>query len=153
MEDEKGNSWTGETTWINRPWHRFDLEEAFTEIVSKAFGPKAVELLHKINETAHSVESAIETFFEKFDAKDIEPEEETHQDTSYEARKKSLATYLEVSVEDIEEVGHNEFEVNGETYKVLTDEEADEEFEKAVIHICARYISPRVTRCICPSWS
>ena len=132
MEDENGNSWTGETTWINRPWHRFDLEEAFNEIVSKAFGPKALELVYEIDKTAHSVESAIDTFFEKFDAKDIEHVAKEQQDDSSDARKQALANYLEVNVEELEEVGDNEFQVNGETYLVLTDEEADDAFDEHI---------------------
>ena len=71
MEDDQGNSWEGETTWINRPWHRFDLEEAFTEIVGKAFGPKALELVYTINEHSNSVESAIDEFFATFKPEDI----------------------------------------------------------------------------------
>ena len=130
MEDENGNSWTGETTWINRPWHRFDLEEAFTEIVSKAFGPKAVELIRGINEDAFSVEGAIEKFFAQFKPEDIQANEVTHYDSSEEARIKALAKYLEVSADIIESTGYNEFEVDGETYKVLTDDEANEEFEE-----------------------
>lgn len=129
MEDENGNTWTGETTWINRPWHRFDLEEAFTEIVSKAFGPKAVELVRSINEEAYSVEESIEKFFAQFKPEDIQANEMTHYDSSEEARIKALAKYLEVSADIIESIGDNEFEVDGESYKVLTDDEADEEFE------------------------
>ena len=132
MRDENGNSWTGETTWINRPWHRFDLEEAFSEIVSKAFGPKALELIYEINKTAHSVTDAIDTFFSKFDAKDISSSETSTYDDSEDARKQALANYLQVEVEDIESNGNNEFEVNGATYRVLTDEEADYEFDNNV---------------------
>ena len=132
MRDENGNSWTGETTWINRPWHRFDLEEAFSEIVSKAFGPKALELVYEINKTAYSVEGAIDEFFSKFDAKDISSSETTTYDDSEDARKQALANYLQVEVEDIESNGNNEFEVNGATYRVLTDEEADYEFDNNV---------------------
>lgn len=133
MEDQNGNSWTGETTWINRPWHRFDLEEAFTEIVSKAFGPKAVELLRGINEKAYSVEQAIEQFFAQFKPEDIEHVGRDYGvDDSEEGRKKALADYLEVDVEDIEEVGDHEFEHDGATYRVLTDSEADYEFDEAI---------------------
>lgn len=129
MENQMGETYTGETTWINRPWHRFDLEEAFTEIVSKAFGPKAVELVYKINEKAHSVTDAIETFFAQFKPEDIQANPETSVDSSEEARINALAKYLEVSADIIESVGNNEFEVDGESYLVLTDDEADEEFE------------------------
>ena len=132
MTDENGNSWTGETTWINRPWHRFDLEEAFDEIVSKAFGPKALELVREIDEEAYSVEEAIDTFFAKFEPKDISKNEVQEFDTSEEGRRKALANYLEVGEEEIEITGENEFEVNGETYKVLTDEEADDEFDERI---------------------
>ena len=132
MEDNMGSVWTGETTWINRPWHRFDLEEAFTEIVEKAFGPKAVELVRKINETAYSVEDAIETFFSQFKPEDIVNVEKSEEDTSEKARLEALAKYLEVSVKDIEALDNNEFEVEGMTYRVLTDEEADEEFDERV---------------------
>lgn len=129
MEDQMGSKWTGETTWINRPWHRFDLEEAFTEIVSKAFGPKALELVRKINEKAYSVTDAIEQFFAEFKPEDIQANTEVTYDSSEEARAKALADYLEVDVDIVESLGDNEFEVDGETYKVLTDDEADEEFE------------------------
>lgn len=129
MEDQNGSKWTGETTWINRPWHRFDLEEAFTEIVSEAFGPKALELVRKINEEALSVEQAIEKFFAEFKPEDIQANSESHYDSSEEARINALAKYLEVSADIVESAGNNEFEVDGETYKVLTDDEADEEFD------------------------
>lgn len=129
MEDENGNTWTGETTWINRPWHRFDLEEAFDEIVSKAFGPKALALVQEINKTAHSVEDSIEKFFAQFDPKDISKTEEPMIDTSEEGRRQALANYLDVDVESIEVVGDNEFSVEDDTYKVLTDSEADDEFD------------------------
>ena len=130
MENQMGEQYTGEVTWINRPWHRFDLEEAFTEIVSKAFGPKAVELVHKINEEVFSVEQAIDKFFAEFKPEDIQANPETHYDFSEKARIEALAKYLEVSPEIVESNGYdNEFMVDGETYKVLTDEEADEEFE------------------------
>ncbi len=132
MEDENGNSWTGETTWINRPWHRFDLEEAFVEIVSKAFGPKAQELILKINKDAHSVENAIDTFFSQFKEEDIQANEVTKYDDSEEARKQALAKYLEVNPELIESNGDNEFSYDGATYKVLTDSEADYEAEEAI---------------------
>ena len=132
MEDENGNSWTGETTWINRPWHRFDLEEAFSEIVSKAFGPKALELVYEINKTAHSVESAIDTFFAKFKPEDISSNETTSYDDSEDARKQALANYLQVNVEEVESIGDNQFSVGEATYKVLTDSEADYELEQDV---------------------
>ena len=132
MEDQNGNSWTGETTWINRPWHRFDLEEAFTEIVSKAFGPKAVELLKGINEKAYSVEQAIEEFFAQFKPEDIQANAKDSFDDSAEARKQALANYLEVDVELIEDAGDNEFSYDGATYRVLTDSEADYEFDEAI---------------------
>ena len=134
MEDENGNSWTGETTWINRPWHRFDLEEAFSEIVGKAFGKKALDLIYEINETANSVEDAIATFFEKFDPKDIQAsvEQEEENDESEDARRKALAAYLEVEESDVEPLMNNEFEVGGETYLVLTDSEADDQFDDRI---------------------
>ena len=131
MEDQNGSKWTGEVTWINRPWHRFDLEEAFTEIVSKAFGPKAKELIYKINESAYSVNDAIDKFFAEFKPEDIQANAETHYDSSEQARINALAKYLEVSADIIESNGYdNEFMVDGETYKVLTDDEADEEFKE-----------------------
>ena len=129
MENQMGEKFVGETTWINRPWHRFDLEEAFTEIVSKAFGPKAVELVRNINEEAYSVTDAIDKFFAEFKPEDIQVNQEVEYDSSEEARINALAKYLEVSADIIESVGDNEFEVDGETYKVLTDNEADEEFD------------------------
>ena len=133
MEDENGNSWVGETTWINRPWHRFDLEEAFTEIVSKAFGPKATELILEINKNANSVENAIDNFFANFKLEDIQASSQSEKsDTSSEARLLALAKYLEVEPEEVEEIGENEFSVNGDTYRVLTDEEADYEFDERV---------------------
>lgn len=133
MTDENGNEYKGEVTWINRPYHRFDLEEAFTEIVSKAFGPKAKELILEINKSAYSVEGAIDKFFSQFKPEDIfDNPAEAEQDTSEEARRQALATYLEVDASDIESSGDNEFEVDGETYKVLTDSEADDEFEQSV---------------------
>ena len=132
MTDDNGNSWTGETTWINRPWHRFDLEEAFHEVMSKAFGPKALALAQEISKTAHSVEGAIETFFEKFSPEDISSNEVEHQDTSEEARKQALASYLEVNLEEVEESGDNEFDVNGATYRVLTDDEADDAMRESI---------------------
>lgn len=134
MTDDQGNSWEGETTWINRPWHRFDLEEAFTEIVGKAFGPKALELVHKINEHAYGVEGAIDEFFATFKPEDIQQASEGEEaiDDSTEARIQSLADYLEIDPEEIEEVDDREFEVDGKTYLVLTDEEADEEFDTQV---------------------
>lgn len=133
MTDENGNEYKGEVTWINRPYHRFELEEAFTEIVSKAFGPKAKELILEINKDAYSVEDAIDKFFTQFKAEDISDNSaEAEPDTSEEARRQALATYLEVDAGDIESSGDNEFEVNGETYKVLTDSEADDEFENNV---------------------
>lgn len=136
MTDENGNSWTGETTWINRPWHRFDLEEAFSEIVSKAFGQKALDLVYEINKNAHSVEDAIETFFERFDPKDITlgSNETEAIDDSDEARKKALAEYLEVDEDEIELIDDNhEFQLsNGDCYIVLTNEEANDAFEDRI---------------------
>ena len=132
MEDQNGNSWVGETTWINRPWHRFDLEEAFDEIVSKAFGPKALAMVREIDQTGHSVEQVIETFFSKLKPEDIQANPETITDTSADARLLALAKYLEVEPEEVEEVGENEFSVNGDTYRVLTDEEADYDFDERV---------------------
>lgn len=132
MEDQNGNSWVGETTWINRPWHRFDLEEAFDEIVSKAFGPKALAMVREIDQTGHSVEQVIETFFSKLKPEDVQANPETIADTSADARLLALAKYLEVEPEEVEEVGENEFSINGDTYKVLTDEEADYEFDERV---------------------
>lgn len=133
MEDDQGNSWEGETTWINRPWHRFDLEEAFTEIVGKAFGPKALELIYKINEHAYDVGGAIDEFFATFKPEDIQASSgESAVDSSTEARIQSLADYLKIDPEEIEEVDTNEFDVDGKTYLVLTDEEADEEFDASV---------------------
>ena len=132
MEDQNGNSWVGETTWINRPWHRFDLEEAFDEIVSKAFGPKALAMVREIDQTGHSVEQVIETFFSKLKPEDVQANPETIADTSTDARLLALAKYLEVEPEEVEEVGENEFSVNGDTYRVLTDEEADYEFDERV---------------------
>ena len=132
MEDQNGNSWVGETTWINRPWHRFDLEEAFDEIVSKAFGPKALAMVREIDQTGHSVEQVIETFFSKLKPEDVQANPETIADTSADARLLALAKYLEVEPEEVEEVGENEFSVNSDTYRVLTDEEADYEFDERV---------------------
>ena len=132
MTDEDGNSWTGETTWINRPWHRFDLEEAFSEIVSKAFGPKALELVYEINKSAHSVEDAIDTFFDKFNANDISSNETTKYDDSEDARRQALADYLEIGVDEVESKGDNYFKVNDEEYRVLTNDEADYEFDNNV---------------------
>jgi len=134
MTDDRGNSWEGETTWINRPWHRFDLEEAFTEIVGKAFGPKALELIHKINEHAYGVEGAIDEFFATFKPEDIQQASEGEEvaDDSTEARIQALADYLEIDPEEIEEIDTNEFDVDGKTYLVLTDDEADEEFDASV---------------------
>lgn len=133
MEDQMGSKWTGETTWINRPWHRFDLEEAFTEIVSKAFGPKAVELIYKINSEAISVEQAIDKFFAQFKPEDIEANPTETNYASAEDRAKALAKYLEVDADIVtyneNNVGADEFEVDGETYRVLTDDEADEAFD------------------------
>lgn len=132
MEDKNGNSWVGETTWINRPWHRFDLEEAFNEIVSKAFGPKALALVREIDKTGHSVEQVIETFFSKLKPEDVQANPENIADTSADARLLALAKYLDVDPEEVEEVAENEFLVNGDTYRVLTDEEADYEFDERV---------------------
>lgn len=132
MTDENGNSWTGETTWINRPWHRFDLEEAFTEVVSKAFGPKAEKLILEINNNAHSVYDAIDKFFKQFKPEDISSHDMKTFDDSEEARRQALANYLEVSVDTVESNDNNEFNVNGETYRVLTDEEADYEFDDRI---------------------
>ena len=132
MRDENGNSWTGETTWINRPWHRFDLEEAFYEVVSKAFGPKALSLAQEIGSEASSVESALDKFFARFNPEDISNNETTTYDDSEDARKQALANYLQVEVEDVESIGDNEFEVNGAEYRVLTNDEADYEFDSNV---------------------
>lgn len=132
MEDDKGNSWTGETTWINRPWHRFDLEEALREVISKAFGPKAKELIEKINSESNSFDSALERFFSEFKPEDITSNSEDTSDTSEEARIKALAKFLDVNVEDITSNGNNEFEYDSDTYLVLTDNEADDEFDERV---------------------
>jgi len=129
MENQMGEKFVGETTWINRPWHRFDLEEAFTEIVSKAFGPKALELVLKINAEAYNVNDAIDKFFAEFKPEDIQANQEDEHYSSEEARAIALANYLEVDVSIVENVGNNEFEVDGETYRVLTDSEADDEFD------------------------
>ena len=133
MEDENGHSWVGETTWINRPWHRFDLEEAFSEIVGKAFGSKALDLIYEINKNAWSVTDAIEKFFAQFNPADITASTEVSIDGSDEARRAALAKYLEVDVEDVELIDDNhEFLVDGNTYIVLTDDEAEEQFEEEV---------------------
>ena len=132
MQDENGNSWTGETTWINRPWHRFDLEEAFYEVVSKAFGPKALALAREIGEEAYNVNEAIDTFFKQFSPEDISSNETKPQDNSEDARRKALADYLKVNVEEVESNDNNEFVVGEATYKVLTDDEANEAAEQDV---------------------
>ena len=132
MKDENGNSWSGETTWINRPWHRFDLEEAFYEIVSKAFGPKALSLAQEIGKEASSVESALDKFFARFNPEDISSNETTSYDDSEDARRQALAKYLKVDVEDVEVEGDDVFIVYGATYEVLTNEEADETLEQNV---------------------
>lgn len=132
MKDENGNSWTGETTWINRPWHRFDLEEAFDEIVSKAFGPKALEMVEKIDKDSYSVEEVIEKFFAQLKPEDISNSNETKIDDSEEGRRNALAKYLKVNNDEIREEGNNEFAYDDATYKVLTDEEAEEEFDTKV---------------------
>ena len=131
MTDSDGNSWTGETTWINRPWHRFDLEEAFVEIVEKAFGKGPQEKLFKINETAHDVTDAINKFFAQLKPEDIEAEK-IKDGYSEEARQKALANYLGVEVDEVVPLSETDFEVNEEEYNVFTDEEADEEFDRRV---------------------
>ena len=132
MSDENGNSWTGETTWVNRPWHRFDLEEAFTTIVSKAFGSKALELIRKINSEAYSVSDAIDKFFARFKPEDISSNEIDTTDYDDDIRRQALANYLKVDVEDVDVEGDNVFIVYGATYEVLTDEEANEVLEENV---------------------
>ena len=132
MEDEEGNSYTGEVTWSNRPWHRFDLEEAFTEIVSKAFGPEAKKLILEINETARDVEDAIDEFFSRFNPEDITANTVEKEDDSEDARKNALAKFLEINADEIESNGNNEFTCDSGTYLVLTDEEAEDEFDASV---------------------
>ena len=134
MTDENGHKWSGETTWINRTWHRFDLEEAWTEIVGKAFGKKAQDLVYEINKSAHSVTDSIYKFFEKLDASDIETIENTsYKEFSDEDRKLALAKYLNVDSESVESNSFNhEFEVDDATYLVLTNDEADEEFRESI---------------------
>lgn len=132
MEDEIGSKWVGETTWVNRPWHRFDLEEAFVEIVGKAFGKGQQEKLFEINKTAHDVTEAIDKFFAQLKPEDIEAGEDVTVKYSEDARREALAKYLKVDLEDVEQLGKNDFSVNGEEYEVYTDKEADEEFDRRV---------------------
>ena len=129
MEDQMGNRWTGETTWINRPWHRFDLEEALDEIVSKAFGPKALQLVKKLDEESHSVEEVIDKFFAQFKPEDIQNDEVESEEVS---RKELLAQYLGVDESELEEVDENLFVYDDAEYLVLDDTEADEEFDTCV---------------------
>lgn len=130
MEMDGTNTYTGETTWINRPWHRFDLEEAFDEIVSKAFGPKALALVREIDKDAHSVEDAIDKFFAQFKSSDIQANDEAKVDDSTEGRKNALAKELGVDPSELEEVDDDTFAYDDGEYKVLTDEEADYEAEE-----------------------
>lgn len=132
MKDESGNEWRGETTWINRPWHRFDLEEAWVEVVGKAFGKKAQETAREINKSCASVSEAIRSFFKELKPEDVSAHEESGSDHSTEARKAALAKYLGVKPEDIQDEGDDEFSCDDGTYRVLTDEEADEEFDSSV---------------------
>ena len=134
MSDENGNSWTGETTWVNRPWHRFDLEEAFTTIVSKAFGPKALELIRKINSEAYSVSDAIDKFFARFKLEDISSNEIDTNNYDDDIRRQALANYLQINEDEIELIDDNhEFQLeDGSTYLVLTDDEANEVLEENV---------------------
>lgn len=132
MTDEDGNEYKGETTWINRPWHRFDLEEAWCEIVKKAFGSKALKIAREVNKTANSVFSAIGGFFAKVKPEDIGISEEDKINSSEEGRKAALAKYLEVSPEELSEEGGNTFGYDDAEYVVLTDEEADDTFDSNV---------------------
>lgn len=132
MEMDGTNTYTGETTWINRPWHRFDLEEAFDEIVSKAFGKKALALVQEIDKNASSVEDAIDKFFAQFKSEDIQADDEVQIDDSTEGRKNALAKYLEVDPSELEEIDDNTFAYDDGEYKVLTDSEADDAFDEDV---------------------
>lgn len=128
MRDKNGYEWTGETTWINRPWHRFDLEEALVEVISKAFGDKAHKLIQEINKNSSGIDQSINEFFKRFKPEDIETEIDTIE-TEEVDKQEALADYLEVDVEEVEYDGGNDFIVDGDRYMVLTDDEADEEFE------------------------
>lgn len=129
MEDQMGSRWTGETTWVNRPWHRFDLEEAFDEIVSNAFGSKALQLVKKLDEESHSVEEVIDKFFAQFKSEDIQNDEVESEEVS---RKELLAQHLGVDESELEEVDENLFAYDDAEYLVLDDAEAEEEFDTAV---------------------
>lgn len=132
MKDESGGEWRGETTWINRPWHRFDLEEAWVEIVGKAFGGKAQGMAREINKSCVSVSEAIGSFFKELKPEDVSSPEANEADHSAEARKAALAKYLGVKPEDVHDEGDDEFSCDDGTYRVLTDEEADEEFDRSI---------------------
>lgn len=130
MTDDEGNEIVGDEVWVNRPWHRFTAENAWVQVVAKAFGNKAINLAIKINKDASSAEEAIERFFAEFDPKDIEKPVE--METTADARKLALAGHLKVDPEDIQEEGDNEFTYDDSTYKVLTDSEADDAYDEAV---------------------
>lgn len=132
MKDENGGEWRGETTWINRPWHRFDLEEAWVEIVGKAFGGKAQDMAREINKSCVSVSEAIGSFFKELKPEDVSAPEGNEADHSAEARRAALAKYLGAKPEDVHDEGGDEFSCDDGTYRVLTDEEADEEFDRSI---------------------
>ena len=129
--DDGEYEYQGEVTWINRPWHRFDLEEAWVSIVEEAFGSKAKELCLEINKKAKGIEDAIDKFFAKFDPKDINNERGSDNEAPKD-KKVALAEYLEVSVDEIEDGDReNEFVCNGEVFEVLNDDEANERFRES----------------------
>ena len=140
MEDEYGNEYEGEETWSNRPWHRFELEIPFINLVKTAFGEEASELAYSIaegtdNDRAGNIDELIEKFFAKLTPemikKEVKPEDEITEE-----KKEALAKWLDTSVDDIEVTKDGTFRTSDdEEYKVLTDEEADEELTEIVEHL------------------
>lgn len=122
------SEYKGETTWINRPWHKFDLEEAWEQIAKKAFGEKAYKMAVEINQGASSVTGAIAEFFSKLKPEDVSGGKETAQEAD---KKTALAKYLGVDPSELSDTGKDAFEYDGATYEVLTDDEADDELEYA----------------------
>lgn len=123
-----GQYFKGEEVWSNRPYHKFSYENALDEVLQKAFGEKALELIAMIDNRVSDVTDAIDEFFKEFKAENIE-HKTSSEDGEPLSRKAVLADYLEVSEDDLTEVSDDEFEVNDEEqahWKVLTIEEADD---------------------------
>lgn len=133
-------TWTGEEAWINRPWHRFEYEPAFYEIVSNAFGSKAVEIAKNACSESHDISEAIKKFFNKLNPEDVDKGGDDL--TEHISKEEALAKYLEVNVDDIEHDTGDYYSCDGDEYLVLTNDEADDLYTEYIESSWQDYLAP-----------